>query len=285
VAALVAANGGAAMPYGADPWTAAAEKAVQEVFERDCVVFLLPTGTAANALALAALTPPHGAIFCHEEAHIANDECGAPEFYSAGAKLVGLTGAQGRISLDSLKGALARFPRGLVKQVQPSALSLTQATECGTLYSLDELDALCAAIRQPLRPLAQGQALHAAGRAPARAHRRALSTVASAAPSRASSVAAAAAEAAALCAASAAATTAAAASPSLSSSSLSCASASAPPGFASSCIASSTASPRASFTSQVWAGSRPLPDPREHRSNTPRSRFSSACRMRASCKT
>lgn len=145
LAALVAANGGAAMPYGADPWTAAAEKAVQEVFERDCAVFLLPTGTAANALALAALTPPHGAIFCHEEAHIANDECGAPEFYSAGAKLVGLTGAQGRISLDSLKGALARFPRGLVKQVQPSALSITQATECGTLYSLDQLDALCGA--------------------------------------------------------------------------------------------------------------------------------------------
>ena len=147
LSALVAANAGAAMPYGADPWTAAAEKAVQEVFERECSVFLVPTGTAANALALAALTPPHGAIFCHEEAHIANDECGAPEFYSAGAKLVGLTGAQGRISLDSLKGALARFPRGLVKQVQPSALSLTQATECGTLYSLEELDALCAAAR------------------------------------------------------------------------------------------------------------------------------------------
>ena len=145
LAALLAANAGAAMPYGADPWTAAAEKAVQEVFERECAVFLLPTGTAANALALAALTPPHGAIFCHEEAHIANDECGAPEFYTAGAKLVGLTGAQGRISLESLKGALARYPRGLVKQVQPSALSLTQATECGTLYSLEELDALCAA--------------------------------------------------------------------------------------------------------------------------------------------
>ena len=145
LAALVAANAGAAMPYGADPWTAAAEKAVQEVFERDCAVFLVPTGTAANALALAAVTPPHGAIFCHEEAHIANDECGAPEFYSAGAKLVGLTGAQGRISLESLRSTLARFPRGLVKQVQPSALSITQATECGTLYGLDELDALCAA--------------------------------------------------------------------------------------------------------------------------------------------
>ena len=145
MAALMAANGGAAMPYGADPWTAAAEKALQDLFERDCAVFLVPSGTAANALALAALTPPHGAIFCHEEAHIANDECGAPEFYSAGAKLVGLGGAQGRISLAALQAALARFPRGLVKQVQPSALSLTQATECGTLYSLDELAALSGA--------------------------------------------------------------------------------------------------------------------------------------------
>ncbi len=145
MAALMAANAGAAMPYGVDPWTAAAEKAVQELFERDCAVFLVPSGTAANALALAALTPPHGAIFCHEDAHIANDECGAPEFYSAGAKLVGLPGAQGKIGLSTLQGALARYPRGLVKQVQPSALSLTQATECGTRYSLDELDALCAA--------------------------------------------------------------------------------------------------------------------------------------------
>ena len=145
MAALLAANGGAAMPYGVDPWTAAAEKAVQDLFERECAVFLVPTGTAANALALAALTPPHGAIFCHEDAHIANDECGAPEFYSAGAKIVGLPGAQGRISLATLRGALARFPRGLVKQVQPSALSITQATECGTLYALDELSALCEA--------------------------------------------------------------------------------------------------------------------------------------------
>ncbi len=145
MAALMAANKGAAMPYGSDPWTAGAEKAVQELFERDCSVFLVPSGTAANALALAALTPPHGAIFCHEDAHIANDECGAPEFFTAGAKLVGLPGARGKISLSTLQGALARFPRGLVKQVQPSALSLTQATECGTLYALEELDALCAA--------------------------------------------------------------------------------------------------------------------------------------------
>ena len=144
LAALGSANAGIAMPYGADPWTEAAEKALQDLFQRDCAVFLTTTGTAANALALAALTPPYGAIFCHEEAHIANDECGAPEVYSAGAKLVPLAGANGKVAPEALQAALARYPRGLVKQVQPAALSLTQASECGTLYSLEELESLCA---------------------------------------------------------------------------------------------------------------------------------------------
>ena len=142
LAALVEANAGTAMPYGADPWTAGAEAALCELFERDCAVFLLPTGTAANALALAHLSPPWGAIFCHEDAHVMDDECGAPEFYSGGAKLIGLPGQRGRISSDTLKQALARYPRGLVKQVQPSALTLTQATEAGTLYSLDQIEDL-----------------------------------------------------------------------------------------------------------------------------------------------
>lgn len=142
LAAIVAANSGVAMPYGADPWTAAAEQALCELFERDCAVFLAPTGTAANALALAALTPPWGAIFCHEDAHVIDDECGAPEFFSAGAKLVGLPGARGKISAATFKEALAAYPRGLVKQVQPSALTLTQATESGTLYTLAEIAGL-----------------------------------------------------------------------------------------------------------------------------------------------
>lgn len=144
LAAIVAANDGFAMPYGADPWTAAAEKALCELFERDCAVFLLPTGTAANALALAALTPPWGAIFCHEDAHVMDDECGAPEFFTAGAKLVGLPGAHGKISAATLQEALAAYPRGLVKQVQPSALTLTQATESGTIYTLAEITELAA---------------------------------------------------------------------------------------------------------------------------------------------
>ena len=97
LAAVLAANSGVAMPYGADPWTAAAEKALCDLFERDCAVFLVPTGTAANALALAALTPPWGAIFCHHDAHVMDDECGAPEFFSAGAKMLPLEGATGKI--------------------------------------------------------------------------------------------------------------------------------------------------------------------------------------------
>ena len=142
LAALTAANQGSTAAYGADDWTARAEARLAEVFERKCAVFLVATGTAANALALSALTPPFGAVFCHETAHVADDECGAPEFFTAGAKLVGVPGPSGRIAPDALEATLARYPRGLVKQVQPAALSLSQATECGTIYTPDEIATL-----------------------------------------------------------------------------------------------------------------------------------------------
>jgi len=144
LAALVEANRGFALAYGADALTREAQARVSALFERECAVFLVATGTASNALALSAICPPWGAIFAHEDAHVMGDECGAPEFFSAGAKLVGLAGAAGRIAPESLREALARFPRGLFKQVQPAALSLSQASECGTLYGLDEIRALCA---------------------------------------------------------------------------------------------------------------------------------------------
>lgn len=143
LAALVAANSGAFPAYGADPFTARAEKMLCDVFERDCAVFFLATGTGANALALAALTPPWGAIFCHEDAHVMDDECGAPEFFSAGAKMVGLPGYKGKIAPEVLGETLAAYPRGLIKQVQPASLSVSQANECGALYSVDEIAALC----------------------------------------------------------------------------------------------------------------------------------------------
>ena len=142
--ALVAANSGYAPAYGADALTNEAQARLSAVFERECAVFLLATGTASNALALSALCPPWGAVFAHEDAHVMGDECGAPEFFTGGAKLVGLAGEAGRITSESLREALARFPRGLVKQVQPAALSLSQATECGTLYGVDDIRALCA---------------------------------------------------------------------------------------------------------------------------------------------
>ena len=144
LAALASANDGSAMPYGADDWTTSASAAICSLFERDCAVFLVPTGTAANALALACLCPPWGAIFCHEGAHILNDECGAPEFYTGGAKLIPLPGARGKITPNAFAAALRAYPRGLVKQAQPSTLSLTQATESGTLYSLENIAELAA---------------------------------------------------------------------------------------------------------------------------------------------
>lgn len=140
--ALLAANDGPQPAYGVDAYTKRAEGLLNEFFEREVQAFFVATGTAANALALSALCPPWGAVFCHEHAHIHDDECGAPEMMTDGAKLVGLPGDAGKLTPDALTEALRRFPRGLVKQVQPSALSLSQATECGTAYSLDEIAAL-----------------------------------------------------------------------------------------------------------------------------------------------
>ena len=128
--------------YGTDDYTRRAEALLSEAFERPVAAFLVATGTAANALALGALARPWEAIFCHEEAHVQDDECGAPEFFTAGAKLVGIRGEGGKIGPDALRATLARFPRGQVKSPQPGALSLSQATEAGTIYRLSEIAAL-----------------------------------------------------------------------------------------------------------------------------------------------
>jgi len=142
LAALAASNGGATSAYGADPLTAKAKRLLEDVFEREIACFLVTTGTAANALALGAISPPFGAIFCHEQAHVMEDECGAPEMFTGGAKLVGIAGSAGKIAPAHFKAVLADFPRGPEKQVQPAALSLSQVTECGTVYSCSELSGL-----------------------------------------------------------------------------------------------------------------------------------------------
>lgn len=142
MAAMAVANIGTQAAYGGDDATQRAQKALSDVFEREVVVQLVATGTAANALALAAMCPPWGAILCHAEAHIMDDECGAPEFFSNGAKLVGVPGVAGKLTPEALEHALIRFPRGAVKSVQPAVLSLSQVTEAGTVYNLMELLAL-----------------------------------------------------------------------------------------------------------------------------------------------
>lgn len=147
LAALAAANGGPARPYGADDATARVERRLSELFERDCSVLLVASGTAANALCLAAITPPWGAVLCHRDAHIQNDECGAPEFYGDGLKLLPLGGDWSRIDVEELRAA-ARRNRGDVHAQQPVTVSITQATEGGTLYSLDQLAAIGATCRE-----------------------------------------------------------------------------------------------------------------------------------------
>jgi threonine aldolase len=140
--ALLAANDGSQVAYGSDAFSARGEAMLAEVFEHEVAVFLVGTGTGANALALSAITPPWGAVFCHAESHVLDDECGAPEMFTAGAKLVGIPGVGGKMAPADLVATLERFPRGLVKAVQPSALSISQVTEAGTLYSLEEIAAL-----------------------------------------------------------------------------------------------------------------------------------------------
>jgi threonine aldolase len=142
VAALAAAAEAKAMPYGADEWTARVEAKCAELFETEVAVFPVATGTAANALALAALTPPHGAIYCHPRSHAYADECGAPEFYSGGAKMVTVDGADGKIAADDLAAVLVNARSHGVHNVRPAALTLSQATEAGTAYKPDELVAL-----------------------------------------------------------------------------------------------------------------------------------------------
>jgi threonine aldolase len=148
LAALAAANAGATASYGADAITAELRVRMEALFEHDVAVYPVATGTAANALALATLCPPHGAIFCHAQAHIAVDECGAPEFFTHGARLVPLEGRDGKLDPDAIETALKRFPVGSVHSQQPAVVSLTQATEAGTCYSLDEIAAIVRVARK-----------------------------------------------------------------------------------------------------------------------------------------
>jgi threonine aldolase len=141
VNAIVQANEGFAVGYGDDDWTRSVERRLSKLFEREVAVFLVPTGTAANALALAHVAPPWGAVLCHVDSHVATDECGAPEFFGGGLKLVELPGEDGKITAGTLKRFLAEKFGHSPHHMVASALSVTQATEAGTVYRPNEIAA------------------------------------------------------------------------------------------------------------------------------------------------
>ena len=153
--ALAAANAGRVPSYGDDAWTARAKARFREVFATDCEVFFVFNGTAANALALSAQCQSHQSILCHECSHVDTDECGAPEFFTGGSKVIALPGPDAKLAPDAVERALHRGHG--VHYPKPGALSLTQSTELGTVYTPDQIRALAAIAH------AQGMAVHMDG--------------------------------------------------------------------------------------------------------------------------
>ncbi len=146
LATLEEANVGNVASYGEDKWTERISDQVREIFETDCEVFLVFNGTAANSLALAQLCRSFHSIICYEFAHIQTDECGGPEFFTNGSKLLPISGANGKLDLAQVEIALLKYRD--FHSHKPRAISVTQATERGTVYSVDELRALGEFARQ-----------------------------------------------------------------------------------------------------------------------------------------
>lgn len=148
---------GFAKPYGESPLDRAVEDRFSEIFECDVAVFFVATGTAANALAMTVFDRPGGVALCHEEAHLIADECGAPEYFTGGGRLHPLPGTLGRIDTAALERQLQVFPNDLLHAGQPTAVSLTQATEIGTLYQIADIARVAGICRR------HGIALHMDG--------------------------------------------------------------------------------------------------------------------------
>jgi threonine aldolase len=153
--ALQAANEGCAPSYGDDPLTAEARLRFNTVFECECDVFFVFNGTAANALVLAALCQRHHAIVCHELSHVDTDECGAPEFFTGGSKILPVAGEGGKLRVSDLEAVMKRGHGVHFPKVR--ALSLTQSTELGGIYAPDDIKALTTFAR------GQGIAVHMDG--------------------------------------------------------------------------------------------------------------------------
>lgn len=155
LAALNAANTGLAPSYGDDEWTLRAKRLISEFFATDCAVFFVFNGTAANALALAHFCRSYHSVICHEMSHVDTDECAAPEFFTGGSKVITLPGPAGKLTPA---GVASVFGRGHgIHYPKPGALSLTQSTELGTVYTPAEVQALAHVAKQ------QGMAVHMDG--------------------------------------------------------------------------------------------------------------------------
>src|ERR1039457_4204138 len=137
--AMADANHGFVSSYGDDVWTERACQSIRELFETDCQVFFVFNGTAANSLALAALCRSYHSVICHELAHVETDECGAPEFFSNGTKILHIPGPNGKLDLAEVEHTIIR--RSDIHYPKPRVLSLTQSTELGTVYTLGEIAA------------------------------------------------------------------------------------------------------------------------------------------------
>lgn len=156
VLAALSDSNGLDTAYDGDRASQSLDARFSELFETEVRALWVPSGTAANCLALAALCPPHGAIVCHRDAHIQNDECGAPEFYTHGAKLMLAEGDGAKLAPESIT-ELLDATRTDVHQVQPHAISITNATEYGRVYNVDDVAAIGALAR------ARGLGLHMDG--------------------------------------------------------------------------------------------------------------------------
>ncbi len=142
--AVQAANLGDSTPYGGDALTKGLNESFSGLFETSVEVLPVATGIAANALSIAAITPSFGAVYCHERAHIHTTECGAPEFWTGGAKLVPFPGAHNRLRADDIAHALGQWNPKRTFDVRPAAVSLTQGTEAGTVYAVADIARIAA---------------------------------------------------------------------------------------------------------------------------------------------
>lgn len=152
-AALSANAGGYASAYGSSDVDRAVTERFSALFEREVAVFFVATGTAANSLAMTLASRPGGVAFAHREAHMLQDECGAPEYLSGGGRLHAVDGALGRIDPAGLERAIAQFDPEFLHGGRPAAVSITQATEIGTIYQLEDIAAISAIARRHEVPL------------------------------------------------------------------------------------------------------------------------------------